>query len=73
MKYLSHSIVTTFIFSFACSAFSQILDVSPAFPTSADVVTVVYDASEGNAFWAAVKNLSIWDEVVGSIFVANIW
>ena len=49
MKYLSHAIVTAFIFSFAGSAFSQILDVSPAFPTSADVVTVVYDASEGNA------------------------
>ena len=49
MKYLSHSIVTAFIFSFACSAFSQILEVSPAFPTNADVVTVVYDASEGNA------------------------
>ena len=30
-------------------SFSQILDVSPAFPTVNDVVTIVYDATEGNA------------------------
>jgi len=29
--------------------FGQILEVSPAFPTVNDVVTIVYDATEGNA------------------------
>jgi 1,4-alpha-glucan branching enzyme len=29
--------------------FSQILDVTPAFPTVNDIVTVVYDSKEGNA------------------------
>ena len=35
--------------------FSQILSVSPAFPTINDVVTIVYDATEGNGALTGVS------------------
>ena len=39
-----------FIFLFSCYHITaQILDVNPSFPTSNDNITVIYDASEGNA------------------------
>ena len=42
--------VYSFLFTVISSlSFGQILDVSPAFPTVNDVVTIVYDATEGNA------------------------
>ena len=58
--------------------FSQILSVSPAFPTINDVVTIVYDATEGNGALTGVSpvyahtgvitgtNLSAWQFVQGS-------
>lgn len=57
---------------------SQILSVSPAFPTTNDVVTIVYDASEGNGALTGVSqvyahtgvitgtDLSAWQFVQGS-------
>jgi len=40
---------------FVMSVQCQILDVSPAFPTQQDVVTIVYDASKGNGALVGVS------------------
>jgi hypothetical protein len=60
------------------TSFGQILSVSPAFPTINDVVTIVYDATEGNGALTGVSpvyahtgvitgtNLSAWQYVQGN-------
>ena len=39
---------TLFFIANSAQLFAQILNVSPAFPTSTDIVTITYKATEGN-------------------------
>lgn len=54
---LIHTIVRLFFVSVLFSTNAQILDVSPAFPTVNDVVTITYDASEGNGALVGVSTV----------------
>ena len=46
MKYIKLLIVVVLLN--AVTANSQILEITPAFPTANDYVTIIYDATQGN-------------------------
>lgn len=43
--------------AFTQVVFGQILDVTPAFPTQNDIVTIIYDAKQGNGALQGVENV----------------
>ena len=75
---MKNSIYALLFALISTSALSQILSVSPAFPTINDVVTIVYDATEGNGALTGVSpvyahtgvitgtDLSAWQFVQGT-------
>jgi 1,4-alpha-glucan branching enzyme len=65
MRRLLH--IASIIFTaLSTNVHAQILDVSPAFPTVDDVVTIIYDASEGNGALSGVGTVYAHTGVITS-------
>ena len=48
---------TLFLIANSVQSFAQILNVSPAFPTSTDIVTITYKATDLEMFFEACQNI----------------